>query len=239
MLGRRRMFVVGVLGFTAGSALACLAPTIERADRGPGRAGRRRGDDGAAGAVVAAGALRPARARPDVRRDRRRLRALRGDRAAPRRLAGEQRRVRHRLAQHLPDQPAGRAGAGGPGLPVRAGHPVRAPGPARPGRAGALHVRPARRRLRPRRGTSAGLGVVDLGDGRHGRRHCSSRSSSSSGAASVVPARRCCRCGCSPTAASPPVWSRRRRSRAPWPASRWCSRSTCRPGSAGRRCTPA
>ena len=29
MLGRRRMFVVGVLGFTAASALACLSPTIE------------------------------------------------------------------------------------------------------------------------------------------------------------------------------------------------------------------
>ncbi len=28
ILGRRRMFVVGVLGFTAGSALACFAPTI-------------------------------------------------------------------------------------------------------------------------------------------------------------------------------------------------------------------
>jgi EmrB/QacA subfamily drug resistance transporter len=28
MVGRRRMFVLGVLGFTAGSALACLAPTI-------------------------------------------------------------------------------------------------------------------------------------------------------------------------------------------------------------------
>ena len=28
ILGRQRMFVVGVLGFTAGSALACFAPTI-------------------------------------------------------------------------------------------------------------------------------------------------------------------------------------------------------------------
>ena len=28
MVGRRRVFVLGVLGFTAGSALACLAPTI-------------------------------------------------------------------------------------------------------------------------------------------------------------------------------------------------------------------
>ena len=28
IVGRRRVFVLGVLGFTAGSALACLAPTI-------------------------------------------------------------------------------------------------------------------------------------------------------------------------------------------------------------------
>ena len=52
---------------------------------------------------------------------------------------------------------------------------------------------------------------------------------------SARPAPRCCRCDCSPTAASPPGWSPRAPSRVRWPGSRWCSPSTSRPGSGGRR----
>ena len=111
-----RVFVLGVLGFTAGSRAGLPR---RRRPRSCSRArvvqGAVRGADGAAGAVLAAGAVRTARARADLRRDRCGLGALGGDRAGARRLAGHQRRVRHRLAQHLPDQPADRAGAGGAG----------------------------------------------------------------------------------------------------------------------------
>ena len=147
-----------------------LGPGLPRPDdrcpaRGPRRAGRRGGDDGAADAVVAAGAVLTARARADVRRDRGRLGALGGDRAGARRLAGHQRRVRDRVAQHLPDQPADRAGVGGAGVPLGARDEVGAPASARPGRPDAVHPRPARHRLRPGRRSPAGLGVVDLGGG--------------------------------------------------------------------------
>ena len=57
MFGRRRLFVTGVLGFTVGSALACVAPTIGVLLARPRRPGWLRRDDGAAGAVLAPGAV--------------------------------------------------------------------------------------------------------------------------------------------------------------------------------------
>ena len=104
--GRRTMFLVGVGGFTLASLAACLAGNGEVLLVARVVQGALRGDDGAADALQRAGALRTARARRGVRRRRRGQRYGGRDRPAARRLADHPRRVRDRLAQHLPDQRA-------------------------------------------------------------------------------------------------------------------------------------
>ena len=53
IVGRKRVFIAGVLGFTLASLWCGLSGSRRDADLRPRRAGRRRGDDGAAGARLA------------------------------------------------------------------------------------------------------------------------------------------------------------------------------------------
>ncbi len=100
-LGRRRVFLIGVVWFALASLACGLAPNIELLIAGARAAGRR-GRAAHAGQPGADLGVVP-RARPG-RRDRRLVRAgrhRRRDRTVPRRLA---RRVE--LARGVPDQPA-------------------------------------------------------------------------------------------------------------------------------------
>ncbi len=140
--GRKRMFLVGLAVFTAGSAAAALAPEHRRAGRRPGLAGRRRRDRHAAHADDP---LR-GRASGPPRHGARHL----GRRQRPGRRARPRRRRRHRrgplLAVDLLDQRAHRPRAAAD----RADPADRVQGPqplARPARPGPGQRRPARHRL--------------------------------------------------------------------------------------------
>ena len=118
--GRRTMFLLGVGGFTLASLGACLASNgdmlvVARVVQG-GFAAMMVPQMLSSVQVLYA----PAGARRGVRRRRRGQRYGGRDRPAPRRLADHPRRVRDRLAQHLPDQHPGRPGDPGAGLDVRA-----------------------------------------------------------------------------------------------------------------------
>ena len=73
--GRRRMFVIGIVVFTVGSAVAALAPIDRLADRGAGLPGRRRRDRDAPLTLTILSAAVPAERRGagarDLGRDRR------------------------------------------------------------------------------------------------------------------------------------------------------------------------
>ena len=145
--GRRRMFAIGVALFSFASALAALAPTHQRARRGPRAPGPRRRDRHPADADAAGRRAARGPARPGDRRMVRRRRH--GRRARP----GRRRRDRrgHLLALDLLGQRADRPRA----RPVRAARPARepraerAPRPARP-RARRRRPDGARARDRPR-----------------------------------------------------------------------------------------
>ena len=112
LVGRRRMFIIGMAGFTVASLLCGLAPTAGAADRVPGPAGAlRRGDD-PAGAGDGEAVLPPRRPAEGVHPVRPDHGAGRGARPDPGRLPARRRPVRHRLADDLPDQRAGRAVVG-------------------------------------------------------------------------------------------------------------------------------
>ncbi len=106
--GRRRLFLIGITGFTIASVLCALAPSPDGPDRHARAAGRVRGRAHPAGPRHHQDGL-PAEG------DGRRVRGVRpGDgprrdlRADPRRLARRRRPARHRLEDDLPDQRAGR-----------------------------------------------------------------------------------------------------------------------------------
>ena len=85
-LGRRRMFIVGLLGFGAASALGGLAQNVGHALRRPGPAGRLRRRHGPGRSVAAHRHLhRGPRTGPRLRRLRRHLRWRRRHRPRPRR----------------------------------------------------------------------------------------------------------------------------------------------------------
>ena len=139
-LGRRRVFLIGVVWFALASLACGLAPNIGAADRGAGAAGRGRcaahaGQPGADLRLVP---------RAGPRRGRRRLvragRHRRRGRPVPRRLAG-----RVELAGGVPDQPPARRAGRRRRAAARAGEPRRGV------RAGPGHHRHGAGRARARR----------------------------------------------------------------------------------------
>ncbi len=114
IVGRRKMFFVGLWTFLAASALCAFAPERRAAGRRARPAGGRRSDRGADVARADAARVPAGQARDrdrDLGRDRRRRRR---HRAVARRRAGR----RHELALGLPRQPADRHPRGLPGAPA-------------------------------------------------------------------------------------------------------------------------
>jgi hypothetical protein len=163
LFGRRRVFVLGLLLFTAASAACGLAPNPDvligaRVAQGLGAAVFVPQILG----VIGVGLLRRRpgarvhRLRPD-RRARRRVRP------AHRRLADPGRPVPPRLALDLLDQRADRPGRRGAGRARAAERAARRTHPARPGRRRAAHARRGRPRAPARRGPPVRLARLDLG----------------------------------------------------------------------------
>ncbi len=123
--GRRRMFMIGMTGFTLMSAACALVPVAGDADHLPGAPGSDRRRDAAAGPRPDQGDV-PARGHGRrVRRLRPDHGALRCRRSDPGRLAGRRRPVRLGLAHDLRDQHpdrrrrAARCRPGAAGVPAR------------------------------------------------------------------------------------------------------------------------
>ena len=164
IFGRQRIFVLGVTGFTLASLAACLSGNGETLVAARIVQGGVRRDDGAAAAVDRAGHLRAEGARERLRHRRRRVRHGRGRRPAAGRLAHHERRVRRRLAQHLPDQHPGRHRADRARAEVRTQHRLGAGDPPRPARRRPGDGRRVPAGLPADRGPRAGLARLDLGD---------------------------------------------------------------------------
>lgn len=108
IFGRKRVFLIGVAGFTLASVLCGLAPSPELLIAARIFQGLSGALDVSASAVHYSDHLPAPRARPRLRRLRRRLRRRLLLRHRPRRIAGPGQRLRPRLAAHLPRQPAHR-----------------------------------------------------------------------------------------------------------------------------------
>ena len=193
--GRRRMFVIGLSLFTAGSAAAALAPGI-------GALVAARAIQGVGAAIVIpltltllSAAVTPATTRPGAGRLGRRRRA--GDRHRPAGRRGHRRgRV---LAVDLLAERADRHRAAADRLDPAHREPraVDQPGPARP-RAGQRG--PARHRARRGPRQRPRLDQPHRAAAHRDRRAAGGRRSSPG---NCGPASRCCRCTCSAAAASP------------------------------------
>ncbi len=186
--GRKRTFIIGLIGFAVASALAGAAPTFgvlvagSRAAGGvrrPARPDRARSADH--------DVHDPARARPRVRR-------LRRDRGSRRRHRPPARRVPHRAVQLALEPLHQRVHRGDRGDRRRCcsspRRPHRPASEARPARHRARLRRPVPARLRLLERRDRGLGLADdVGHARGIRACCSSCSCSGSAA----PRTRCCR----------------------------------------------
>ena len=225
--GRRRMFVIGLGIFTAASALAALAPTIEVLERRSRAAGHRRRDRrpvdaddpqrGCAGGETGARARRVGRHRRPGGRARSRRRRCR--------------RPGNLLALDLLDQRPDRPRVDA----ARMAAPRRDPssfGEARPPRPRPRQRRAARDRLGSRARQRAGVG--EPGD-RALARPSAPRSSLRSFSGSSARRRRCCPCGSSRTGRSARRTLRRSSCSSGCSARSSCSRSSSRPCRATRR----
>ena len=108
-VGRKRVLLVGLLGFAGASALGGLAPNASAAVRSPGPARRVRGPHGAGGPLAGHRHLhRGPRAGPGLRRLGRHRRRRSGHRAGARRRAHPVRLLALVPAGQHPDRLAGR-----------------------------------------------------------------------------------------------------------------------------------
>ncbi len=151
--GHKRIFLLGVSGFTAASLLCALAPSLELPDRLPRHPRARRGDDRADLAGARARRL-PARAPRRRRRYLgRRSSSGRGGGADPRRRP----RRALRLAPRLPRQPAARRRRGVARRQGTARAPPARQPPARPPRRADAGPQPGPGHAGDRRGQRLGL----------------------------------------------------------------------------------
>ena len=183
LVGRRRMFIIGMAGFTVASLLCGLAPTAGaliafRVLQGAVR----RGDDpaGARHGEAVLPPRRPAEGVHPVRPDHGPGRSARPD---PGRLPHRRRPVRHRLADDLPHQHPGRRRRHVPRGQVPARDPARPRDEARRRRLGAAGRRLGAADLPAGPGPRARLAAVVLPDDGRLRDRLRRRSWSASGAA--------------------------------------------------------
>ena len=162
IFGRKRVFLIGVAGFTLASVLCGLAPSPELLIAA-------RIFQGLSGSLMFPQVLSiiqitfpPHERSPRLRRLRRRLRRRLLLRHRPRRIAGPGQRLRPRLAAHLPRQPAHRPADPAGRLAVRSRSRIAQGPPARPRRRRHRLRRPDAARLSPRRRAGRRLAVVDL-----------------------------------------------------------------------------
>ena len=236
--GRKRLFLIGVAGFTIMSALcgAATSPGMLIGCRvAQGAMGAHHGAPGAGGHpghLPAPGADQGA---GGLRRDGR---ARHGQRAAARRPAHPAQPVRAGLAADLPHQRPGRRDrlrrVRGPGPRVEGGQPA----PAGPGRGRADLGGPAAPAVPAGGGAPARLAALDVRVDGPLRAGCWPRSSGTSGSRAAATARRWCRSACSPTARSARAWAWPSRSSSASPHSPWCSPCSCSSAWGSARCTP-
>jgi len=153
--GRKRLFLVGLAGFTVTSALCAVADSVDLLLAA-------RALQGAFGAVMIPTSLSLVSTVYDDAASRARHRRVVGSgRAGALRRTRPRRRPRRelRLGEHLLGERADRPVRGGRTAPTARRVPLRRGPPCRPGRPGAVRARRRGARVRPDRGRTAGLGL--------------------------------------------------------------------------------